>query len=850
MFSFSQQKKKNNNNLLVNLYLKKYMRPHHKPPHKPHHKPPPPKPDSDSDSDSDSTEPIYPWNNTQINSYYMWAENFVNSSPAIQFFPGSIYNTQTLSSTSSNSYTSALQYVYSGYSFDGLNANSIFFFTGYSNVTSALTAILTYPDSDSNNFNNATMYGLAYEYLNQTQGLTISNSPNSSTALIGPCFGGATVNGGWSPGTSGAIYSIYEAVTTNGASFSYYEVASGTILSGTGTGILQSGFVSNEYIFNSLTFDIESYGSTGTGSVGQDFLNLFTYIKTNSNSVFSTSGIILIVTVGHSCSNFNGTGQSVCSTIYANQPYYPSVSTTPNYVAGLTTYSSNPTYSWDYISPQLYTQNTGTINEYAANSNIYWTGTESFVSYIQQNQNFSGYTNSSGVFINGYGQNLILPSLLLPGLYNSGGTNNGNSPNLYFYQSSANNVNPIIESSISAIPISYTNDTGAVAFFNTIFGSSSTLGGYCSWVNGTLTAMPTSPPTSLSQITNGSYIWLDSNNNYWGMYVSQPGNGSTAGSPFNNPIYIPTGSAYNTLICQVYGAGGGGGGNGTSLDEGTGYGGGGGAGSYCCFSVAASDPINGLIEVYIPGGGGSGASGSVGGGGGINGSSSGDLTITNFQIPTSVWWNSNSLNSVYSMVASAPSGTGGTGYNNNSAFVEAFPGNPFIQQIAPLIFSQFYAVFGVLIPSTATTIPSLLNAIAALYTIEAAADLVLIAETGAASAADDYSKASQLYALSEWFQSYNQTNQGAGGSGTPSFIGKPYGSPTLNNFMPIQSGTTNSSVYSTTLTQTNSGGAVNYYAYASTCNPLNLGFGGNAESAGNPGAVIFTLTNSTPGNSI
>ena len=794
----------------------------------------------------EATEPLYPWNNTLISSYYMWAENFVNSSPAIQFFPGSIYSQQTQNSISSNSYTSSLQYVYNGYSFSGLNANSIFFFTGFSNVTSALTAILTYPETGSNTFYNATMFGLAYEYITQTQGLIISNSPNSSTALIGPCFGGATVNGGWSPGTSGAIYSIYEAVTTNGAPFSYFEAASDTILSGTGTGILQSGFVSNEYTFNALTFDIESYGSTGTGSVGQDFLNLFTYIKTNANSVFLISGIILIVTIGHSCSNFNGTGQSVCSSIYMNQSYYPEVSTLPNYVSGLTTYSSNSTYSWDYISPQLYTQNTGIINEYAANSNIYWTGVYSFVSYIQQNPNFSIY-----------GQNLILPSILLPELNNSGGNNNGNPPNLYFYQSSANNVNPIVESSLTEINVPYTIDTGAVAFFNTIFESSSTLGGYFSWVNGTLSSMPTAPPNSLSDITNGSYIWLDSKNNYWGMYVSQSGFGPYSGSPFNNPVYIPTGSAYNTLICQVYGAGAGGGGNAPNLTTGgTGYGGGGGAGAYCCFSIAASDPINGLIEIYIPGGGGGGFGGNstqgggVGGGGGYSGNSTGDETMNYLQIPTSVWWNSNSLNSVYTMVASVSSGTGGGGFSSSGVISAIYPDRPYEAEFASILITQYLSIVGgvSVLGLTSPTIYETLTAASQYYIAEALLDLTEVLTTGGAQFLTDLTSAAITEALAELIYNYNDANQGVSGTGSPPFIGKPYGSYTLNNLIPVQSGATQGGIYSNIPKPSYFGCSIN--GFNESLNPLQLGFGGNFESPGFPGAVIFTLTNSTPGNSI
>jgi hypothetical protein len=485
----------------------------------------------------------------------MWAENFVNSSPAIQFFANSVISPQSNpnanTTDNSNLTNTGMYYEYNGYSIPS-GVNSVFFFTGFSNVTDSLNAILPYPSGA--NFNNGSMYGLGWSGLTPTGGTTnsfvLNQNASTSNVLIGPCFGGSTTNGGWSPGTSGAIYSIYEAVTNNGVSFSYYETGTGLIQSGSGNGYLYSGFTSSinpgvtySYTFNCLVFDIESWGTNG-GSTGQDFLNLFTYIKTSTNSVFYNNNPIIIVTIGHSCSNFNGTGQSVCSTIMSNQSF-------TNNNNGITT-QSNPQYSWDYMSPQMYTQNTGNMNEYVSNENIYWTNSStnqvSFYNCIMSNSN-----------INTYGLNIILPSILQPDLYTSGGLNNYNSPNLFYYQSSPNNVNPPVQTSVITNTVNYTVDTGIVDFFNIVFSTSNfTLGGYISWVNGTLSTMPTSPPSpayspptagqpsSYPYFQSNSYIWLDSNNNYWAMYIGNIGsNGSDAngtiglqGDSFNNAIYV------------------------------------------------------------------------------------------------------------------------------------------------------------------------------------------------------------------------------------------------------------------------------------------------------------------------
>jgi hypothetical protein len=437
-----------------------------------------------------------------------------------------------------------------------------------------------------------------------------------------------------------------------------------------------------------------------------------------------------------------------------------------------------------------------------------------------------------------------------------------------------------------------------LTFFNVVFNTStSTLGGYISWLNGSLTTMSSSAPTVGSPTTTdntlptagqptsypyfleNSYIWLDDNNNYWAMYIGGiGGNGidnstssnSLAGAPFNNAIYIPTGSAYNTLICQVYGAGGGGGGGGfnnLSTSNITANGGGGGAGAYCCFSVDASEPENGLIELYIPGGGGGGngcndstnvVSGGCGGGGGQDGNGTEFTTPTNFQTATNIWWNSNSLNGTYINAASCPSGAGGMGFSSNNIFYEKLTNYPFIY------------TYGVnpSISSSATSTETINQANLSAISISFDANVAL----GGTSTANTVG-AVQYGILEELFGIYNQTIQGLSGqTQTPSVvnIGIPYSSETLNNFMPIQSGSTSSGSYNT-LSNYNTlysrptndsfdGCVVNQYSYSTTTNPYYFGCGGNGGNSvggsnaggycGFPGCVIFTLTNSTPGNSI
>ena len=377
---------------------------------------------------------IYPWKE-QINGYYYWQGNFVGSSPVEQNYFSSVSSPQISYQSPDNLIPTVGDFVYYG---DNIpkNINTIVLFTGYSNTTDILKNLTNYT-TRTNMFLNALNY------------FKINNVQNY---LISLCFGGGVPEtGGWNTGYNGAIYSIYEACTNLNVPFSYIETETGNTLNGIGTGVLDNSY-------NSFTFDIETWSSSksGTGSSGQDFLNLFNYIKYNPKSNFYTQEMIIIVTISHSCSNYNGTGQKVISSILMDN-----------------------SGSYDFISPQLYTQNVGTMVEYCANYNILWYNTgsnDNFSYYLSQNSNYKIY-----------GISMILPSLFNNSLLNSGGSNNLQSPNLYFYQSSSNSINPPIATASGWKQINYNIDTGANAFFQTIFNiSTNNTGGSIQWINGDL----------------------------------------------------------------------------------------------------------------------------------------------------------------------------------------------------------------------------------------------------------------------------------------------------------------------------------------------------------------------------
>jgi hypothetical protein len=401
-----------------------------------------------------TTNTAYPWKNgnTQINAFLMWQGNYeYNQTVSTAYYFKSVSQQQINYYTPSNGalVQGTGTFTYSDQVPTNSGVNCVILFNGYSNAATALNNLTNYTNGNN-------MYTLATTYLNSL--------PAGTPSLLCLSLGGGNSNGDWNTGTNGAIYSIYEAVTPAGQSFSYVQTGTGSsvTLTGTGTGILNN-------TYNSLFFDIETWSNVdnNSGSSGEDFINLFNYIK-GPNSTFGTtdSECIIMVSMAHSCSNFNGTGQSVFSTIY-----------------------SDTTGSYDYLSPQMYTCNIGSTNEYCANYNILWNN-----GYNGANNSVNYYLTTYNANYAKYGVNMFLPAINLPNLYQQGGTNNGGYPNLYWYQYNGNTTTPSLAAASGSATIQYLTDYGVGPFFNSIMNGTSgtsqttgTIGGYIQWVNGTLT---------------------------------------------------------------------------------------------------------------------------------------------------------------------------------------------------------------------------------------------------------------------------------------------------------------------------------------------------------------------------
>jgi hypothetical protein len=436
----------------------------------------------------------YPWGGGEINSFWYWEGNYASSSGSSAPLTNQGWYTGVSSSQPPDLSTSNLISTTSGtFTYYGSNSstfvfpeglNSIMLFIGFSNANLSLGQYYAY-----NYTMNTQMLNDTYNYF----GISDISDAENRYLIAMSVGGGNSYTGGWTTGVPtasvnnpydnpsvGGIYSMYQQCTPEGVSFTYTEYGTGTAVTQTGTGVCSgytnltqgptgngvnaSGLYSLTQ-FNCLAFDIED-GSSVNGystSTAQDFLNLFEYIKTNPNSVFYSTGVTIIVTISHSCSE--NIGSSVIAPLL----------------------SANPCY-YDYISPQLYTCNVGTTNEYCANNQIPWSPawssestSETFTSLLEQNSTYSTY-----------GLNMIIPSINYANIYNSAGSNPyPYYPNLYWYETdySIQNAPPApTTDSVSAGTINYSVDTGAVGFFQEMFNSSSSLGGYIEWVNGTSTS--------------------------------------------------------------------------------------------------------------------------------------------------------------------------------------------------------------------------------------------------------------------------------------------------------------------------------------------------------------------------
>jgi hypothetical protein len=325
--------------------------------------------------------------------------------------------------------------------------NVIHLYTNNSNASAAVTA--------SGNYGASGPFGTAYNYFK-----TYTGGPH----IISLALGGPLASGSWDSGTGGAIYSIYQAVTKSGYSFGYTEYHNdGTTayLTGTGKGTLNNNF-------NGLLFDIQQYSYGGSGSSGQDFLNLFQYIKYGTTSTFydpvSGTSYQMIITVAflHSGPYWGGYGTTLMKTILEDE-------------IG----NTSGKYSYNLLAPEFFTQgNLGKMNEYCSGF-IPWTGSDSFFSYAESNTNFQTYN-----------VNMITPLLVSANLFTTSGSNTSGNPNNYWFQSSgpaSSIINPPTATNSGYVTIPYTTDTGSKDFFNTVFASGVTSsGGYVQWMNGTL----------------------------------------------------------------------------------------------------------------------------------------------------------------------------------------------------------------------------------------------------------------------------------------------------------------------------------------------------------------------------
>jgi hypothetical protein len=375
----------------------------------------------------------YPWSGGEIFAYYYWTSDFTDGIQSDVSYPIKVTEPQTLTD-SSNDFTYGTTLL--SYnpdipykSYYNHKLNSIFIFSQYADASyNTSTAI------SSGKYDNSIQY---------------FNTNGISNYLIGLCFGGGNPGqGDLTAGPSGTIQSIYTAITPLGSLYTYSDSIGGPYTI-TGTGTLSYG--SSDYKYNCVVFDIEISNASL-----DDFLNLYTYIK-NINPKF-----IIISVFGHSCS---WDLPSICQGLL----------------------QSNLS---DYISPINYTQYFGTANEYTPNSVLPWYSF--FNTDLIKNSKFitygSKYILPSIFFIN----NITINGNVVTDLYISGGSNNNEPPNLYYWQSSQTMPINMTSNGGTEIINYYTKDTGINDFFISVMKNSglpinipigSSVGGAIQWIN-------------------------------------------------------------------------------------------------------------------------------------------------------------------------------------------------------------------------------------------------------------------------------------------------------------------------------------------------------------------------------
>jgi hypothetical protein len=383
----------------------------------------------------------------QIQGYYFWCYNqpsIINSWCSNSY--GSVGSATWTSTMTTNVIPSGTNMVLFQYGTAAIGYSNYFGTTSPAYGPGMLQYV-SYPSSGTSA--SSTPYNLGVSWL-QSNASTNAILDTGLNYLVGIMFGGGgdAVNTNVAYWTSSTIAAIQDAIEAGSSS------SSGLIYSATPTTV-SSGY---GMTFNLLAFDIE----VGDPGLLEDFQSLFQAAR--------DAGFLVMVIFNHTCSyGISDAGTTLLPGLF-KCPYV------------------------NFISPEIYTENIGTMNEYVANTQIPWMGVNSLGN---PNASFESFVRINPNYKNGQ---ILLPSILLynsmpysncGGLYYSGGTNTGNPPNWTSYDGSGSGCtcdNPQVASSgnqITNYPPGFTTnpDPGANTFLCNVFGCPS-IGGAVQWVNG------------------------------------------------------------------------------------------------------------------------------------------------------------------------------------------------------------------------------------------------------------------------------------------------------------------------------------------------------------------------------
>lgn len=250
--------------------------------------------------------------------------------------------------------------------------------------------------------------------------------------------------------------------------------------------------------YNMFYFDLENaYNVTA-----DDFIALFKLIKRNNNlKKYFGHPMLIMVGVPHS-------GTTLARDLLAAENGY-----------------------FDFFQNRMYSSDFGVINEYgeSVTDSMSWSEYPDAVKTSRQYDNFK--------------ENMFIPGLFSDDLYNNGSSSTPNLKSLQLTDSLTSNI--VLTPTSNSI--NYTIDTGCKDFFKLVFPGSTSLGGYTTWINGTLT--PVTPVTP-----SDSFYLKPSLDNY---YITPSDEGGQSHRIINSQI-----NKYKTLIVPY-------GGNNTDKQQGT-----------------------------------------------------------------------------------------------------------------------------------------------------------------------------------------------------------------------------------------------------------------------------------------